>query len=666
MFNKILIANRGEIACRIIRTAKKLGIKTVAIYSAADVESLHVKLAEEAYFVGPAPSCDSYLKAETIVDIALKCHAEAIHPGYGFLAENAEFAELCEQAGIVFIGPPPEAIFAMGSKSAAKSLLQKLGLPLIPGYHGDKQDLTTFLIEAKKIGYPILLKAAAGGGGKGMRIVADEHELSNALTSAQREAQASFGDNKILLEKYLSKPRHIEIQIFADQHGNFVYLFERDCSIQRRHQKVIEEAPAPHLTPELREKMGTCAIEVARAINYVGAGTIEFLLDDQQQFYFMEMNTRLQVEHAITEMITGLDLVEWQLRVAANQSLPLTQNAIRLQGHAIETRIYAEDPNNQFLPSTGQITFLKTPIESRNLRLDSAVIQGDTISPYYDPMIAKLIVWDENRSSAIARLKNALTEFELIGVKNNINFLLQIISHPQFADGNINTNFINQYSDDLLLNEKPLPDRILAIATLYSLLKQQQIYQKIAINTSDPFSPWLVTDHWRMNVNLGQTFKFSFNQQEIIVTAKYFKEIYTIILPNKTIQLTGKLHNNELIANFINEQQSKFTVIEKDSTLYLFGVEGHYKLAINNSLANYELQEEASGSLNAPMPGVVVALMTESGKMVKRGDRLITMEAMKMEHTIHAPTDGIIKEIYYKIGDMVDEGAELLTIEEVT
>lgn len=666
MFNKILIANRGEIACRIIRTAKKLGIKTVAIYSAADTNSLHVKIADEAYYVGPAPSRDSYLKAETIIDIALKCQAEAIHPGYGFLAENAEFAELCEQAGIVFIGPTPEAIYAMGSKSAAKSLLQELRIPLIPGYHGDKQDLATFLTEAKKIGYPILLKAAAGGGGKGMRIVEQEAELSIALSSAQREAQASFGDNKILLEKYLTKPRHIEIQLFADQHGNFVYLFERDCSIQRRHQKVIEEAPAPHITQELREQMGTCAIEVASAIHYVGAGTIEFLLDDNQQFYFMEMNTRLQVEHAVTEMITGLDLVEWQFRVAANQPLPLTQDAIRLQGHAIEARIYAEDPNNQFLPSIGQIKYLKIPTESRHVRIDSAVIQGDSISPYYDPMIAKLIVWDETRSGAMVRLKNALTEFNLVGVKNNCNFLYQIISQPQFADADINTSFINQYLPILLGNAKPISDAILAIAALYRLLKQQQKYQQVIINHPDRFSPWFVLDHWRTNINEGQSLRFLDNEREIIITAQYFEERYTFTLPNTTIQLMGKLHDNELIVNFINEQQIKMTVIEEDAVLHLFGDEGHYKLAINNPLASDELYEEASGGLNAPMPGTVVALMTELGKIVKRGDRLITIEAMKMEHTIHAPSDGIIKEIHYKIGDMVDEGAELLTIEEVT
>ncbi|HIQ52496.1 MAG TPA: acetyl-CoA carboxylase biotin carboxylase subunit, partial [Pseudomonas pachastrellae] len=450
MIDSLLIANRGEIACRIMRTARELGIATVAVHSDTDRDALHVRCADQAVNLGGARPSESYLRAEAIIAAAKATGAQAIHPGYGFLSENADFARAVDAAGLIFVGPPASAIDAMGSKSAAKALMDAAGVPLVPGYHGDDQALETFRLEAAKIGYPVLLKAAAGGGGKGMKVVESEAQLSEALSSAQREAQAAFGDARMLVEKYVLQPRHVEIQVFADQHGNAVYLAERDCSIQRRHQKVVEEAPAPGLSPELRRAMGEAAVTAARAIGYVGAGTVEFLLDARGDFFFMEMNTRLQVEHPVTELITGQDLVAWQLHVAQGQPLPLRQEQIVLRGHAVEVRLYAEDPEQDFLPASGELTLYREPAAGVERRVDSGVVEGDRVSPFYDPMLSKLIAWGEDRETARRRLLAMLAEQQLGGVHSNLAFLRRVLAHPAFAAAELDTGFIARHAAALL------------------------------------------------------------------------------------------------------------------------------------------------------------------------------------------------------------------------
>ena len=508
MFNKILIANRGEIACRIIHTAKRLGVGTVAVYSEADVNARHVSLADEAVAIGPAPARDSYLAAEKLIAAAERTGAEAIHPGYGFLSENAGFAEACGDAGITFIGPSPRAIEAMGSKSAAKTIMRQAGIPLVPGYHGDNQDEMFLLGEAEKIGFPVMLKASAGGGGRGMRAVNGAAEFSEALRSAKREALGAFNDDRMLLEKYLEQPRHIEIQIFCDQHGNAVHLFERDCSIQRRHQKVLEEAPAPGMTDETRGAMGDAAISAARAIDYTGAGTVEFIVDTDGRFYFMEMNTRLQVEHPVTEFITGQDLVEWQLRVAAGERLPASQDQLAIDGHALEARIYAEDPDNGFLPSTGSLGHLRFPAETPQVRVDTGVRQGDTISVYYDPLIAKLIVRAGDRRNCLRRMLEALRQIQVAGVTTNIDFLTSVISHEAFQAADFDTGFIDRYLAELVPEKAPASPGVLALAALYQALRRDSRSRREAATSDDPASPWWATDNWRPNLVEEEHFSF--------------------------------------------------------------------------------------------------------------------------------------------------------------
>ncbi|TXH97645.1 MAG: acetyl-CoA carboxylase biotin carboxylase subunit, partial [Rheinheimera sp.] len=490
MFSKILIANRGEIACRVIKTAHQLGIRCVAVYSEADANARHVQMADEAFLLGPAPSKDSYLRADKILAIAKQSGAEAIHPGYGFLSENEDFAKACAEAGVVFIGPPVPAIAAMGSKSAAKEIMSKAGVPLVPGYHGDNQDEQFLAAEANRIGYPLLLKAAYGGGGKGMKVVWQASEFLEQLNSAKREALNGFGNDKILMERYLTKPRHVEIQVFADNFGNAVYLHERDCSIQRRHQKVIEEAPAPNFSAEQRKAMGEAAVTAAKAIGYAGAGTVEFLFDEDGSFYFMEMNTRLQVEHPVTEMITGQDLVKWQLLVASNQPLPLAQHEIPLDGHAIEVRVYAEDPDNNFLPATGKLTYLRQPDCHRHVRIDTGVVEYDEVSPFYDPMIAKLIVWDENRQRALDRLANALSDYEVVGLDTNLAFLRQLASHPAFAACELDTGFIARHRETLIPTPSPVGIDTLALAALAELAQVEAHNLAMRQYSKEPASPW--------------------------------------------------------------------------------------------------------------------------------------------------------------------------------
>ena len=499
MFDKILIANRGEIACRIIETAQKMGIRCVALYSDADKNARHVAMADEAFHIGPSPAKDSYLRMDKILAAAKASGAQAIHPGYGFMSENVEFAQACQDQGVVFIGPPVGAIDAMGSKSAAKDIMTDAGVPLVPGYHGDNQDPAFLKQQSAQIGYPQLLKAAYGGGGKGMRVVWNLNEFDTALKATKREAMAGFGNDKMLIERYLTKPRHVEIQVFADSHGNCIYLSERDCSIQRRHQKVIEEAPAPNMPAALKVAMGEAAVAAAKAIDYEGAGTVEFLYDEDGSFYFMEMNTRLQVEHPVTEMITGQDLVAWQLKVANGEVLPLTQEQVTVNGHSLEVRIYAEDPDNEFLPATGQLDYLRQPQPSRHVRVDTGVRQDDEVSSFYDPMIAKLIVWDETRELAIARMLRALDDYRISGLKTNLGFLTNLVAAQPFKDAELDTGFIEKHHDLLFSPANDTCHRALALASLAILLKRQKQAVATTSQTNDPFSPWAGTDGWRLN-----------------------------------------------------------------------------------------------------------------------------------------------------------------------
>ncbi|XP_032554401.1 methylcrotonoyl-CoA carboxylase subunit alpha, mitochondrial isoform X2 [Chiroxiphia lanceolata] len=497
---KILIANRGEIACRVMRTAKKMGVKSVAVYSEADRNSMHVAMADEAYCIGPAPSQQSYLAMEKILQVAKVSAAQAVHPGYGFLSENTEFAELCKQQGIIFIGPPSSAIRDMGIKSTSKAIMSAAGVPVVEGYHGEDQSDECLKEHAKRIGYPVMIKAVRGGGGKGMRIAHSEKEFLDQLESARREAKKSFNDDAMLIEKFVDNPRHVEVQVFGDQHGNAVYLFERDCSVQRRHQKIIEEAPGPGINPEVRKRLGEAAVKAAKAVNYVGAGTVEFIMDSQHNFYFMEMNTRLQVEHPVTEMITGTDLVEWQLRVAAGEKIPLKQEEILLQGHAFEARIYAEDPNNNFMPGAGPLLHLSTPPADRFTRIETGVRQGDEVSVHYDPMIAKLVVWAEDRQAALRKLRYSLHQYNIVGLSTNIDFLLSLSGHPQFEAGNVHTNFIPQHHDELLPSKKATPHEVMCQAALGLILKEKMLTDAFRDQSEDKFSPFASSTGRRINI----------------------------------------------------------------------------------------------------------------------------------------------------------------------
>lgn len=659
MFDKILIATRGEIACRVIRTAKRMGITCATVFSSADEQSLHVRLADEAYYVGPAPALESYLQINKIINIAKQCGAQAIHPGYGFLAENAEFAEACLAANIHFVGPPPDAIRAMGSKSAAKDIVQQAGIPVITGYHSDNQSLEHLQEKANKIGYPILLKAIAGGGGRGMRIVNNENEFAAAFSSAKREALSSFANDTLLIEKYLTHARHIEIQIFADMHGNCVSLFDRDCSIQRRHQKIIEEAPAPHISQKTHQAMSKAAISAAQKINYVGAGTIEFLLDDKNNFYFMEMNTRLQVEHPVTEKITGLDLVEWQLRIAAGEKLPLKQNEIKCTGHAIEVRICAEDPHHQFLPTAGQLHYFHMPTENNHVRVDTGVQQQDHISSYYDSLITKLIVWDENRHQAVNRLQQALTECHIVGVPTNIEFLQTIIANPHFINEQIETSFIELYQNELFNLSDVIAENTLLIASLYQLLKQQQT-SFIEKQNNDKHSPWQILDNWRLNLPAQQHFNFYVKQQKYTTIINQFADHYVIQLENNKYQIKGKFIDQYHVEAQINNQHIHATIINEQNKLHVFYNGLHQQLSLNHCYAAEQLDKHSATHFNAPMPGTVVAILTKPGTTVEQGAGILVIEAMKMEHTIYAPSRGVVKTVNFQVGDRVDEGVNLI------
>ena len=658
----ILIANRGEIACRVARTARRLGIRTAAVYSEADAAAAHVAAADEAHAIGPAPAAQSYLNIEAILTAARRAGAQAVHPGYGFLSENAEFAEACAATGLVFIGPPADAIRTLGSKSAAKTMMAEAGLPLVPGYHGEDQDAARLAAAAKEIGYPVLIKASAGGGGKGMRVVERAEDFPAALESARREATNAFGDDRVLLEAYLSRPRHIEVQVFADGHGNAIHLFERDCSLQRRYQKVLEEAPAPGMSAERRTEIGAAAVAAARAAGYRGAGTVEFI-SDGKNFYFMEMNTRLQVEHPVTEMITGLDLVEWQIRVAAGDPLPLGQDDLILSGHAMEVRIYAEDPVNDFLPATGRLVHLRLPDEGPHVRVDAGVRQGDEVSVHYDPMIAKLIVWDRDRTSAVARLRAALADTEVAGPATNVEFLAAIAAHPAFAAGEVDTGFLARHRADLVPEAAPASNEVIALACLAELLRRRAAAEAQAHGSNDPYSPWFQTTGWRLNVETHSRIAFQDGDRDVSATVTYRPDGYLIDIPGGRVAARGELGANGVLLADLDGRRFPASVVRHGEELTVLFRGGSHRLRVVDPLAGADTEEAGGGRVTAPMPGKVIKLHVAPGEKVVRGSPLVVLEAMKMEHSLFAPADASVSEVFYDVGDLVEEGAELMVLD---
>jgi len=655
MFDKILIANRGEIACRVIATCRRLGIATVAVYSDADRDARHVRLADEAVRIGPAPAAESYLRGDAILDAARRSGAQAIHPGYGFLSENAGFARACAEAGIVFIGPPASAIDAMGDKSAAKALMQQAGVPLTPGYHGDRQEPAFLRAQADAIGYPVLIKASAGGGGKGMRKVEASADFDAALASCQREAQSAFGNAHVLVEKYIERPRHIEIQVFGDSHGNVVHLFERDCSVQRRHQKVLEEAPAPGMTPERRAAMGKAATDAARAVGYVGAGTVEFIAAPTGEFWFMEMNTRLQVEHPVTEMITGTDLVEWQLRVAAGQPLPKTQAQLAIRGHAIEARLYAEDADRGFLPSTGTLRHLRLPPPDAHVRVDAGVEPGDAITPYYDPMIAKLIVWDEDRDRALLRMRRALARCQVAGVTTNAAFLHRLVATASFRHADLDTALIERERDALDIAQHAASDADWAVAAVLA--------SGSGAATPADASAWSIADGWRLTGPAARAVTLEYLQQQRTLRVRRHADGWQVHGGDvDPLRVDGKV-DGASYALQAGGRLYRGDVLHDGNALYLFGEGGQRRFTVHDPVAEADAGSDHGGSLLAPMPGRVIALLVEPGSRVTRGTALLVMEAMKMEHTLQAPADGVVNGYRVRGGDQVGDGAVLVDFE---
>jgi 3-methylcrotonyl-CoA carboxylase alpha subunit len=676
MFNKILMANRGEIACRVAATAARMAIQTVAVYSDADAGAKHVQACDEAVHIGGSAPKDSYLRWEKIIEVAKATGAQAIHPGYGFLSENEAFAQACADAGLVFIGPPPSAIQAMGLKAESKQLMEKAGVPLVPGYHGADQDPALLQREADRIGYPVLIKASAGGGGKGMRAVERSEDFADALASCKREAINSFGDDAVLIEKYVQRPRHIEIQVFGDTLGNYVYLFERDCSVQRRHQKVLEEAPAPGMTPELRARMGQAAVEAARAVNYVGAGTVEFIVEqplgyehpEAMKFYFMEMNTRLQVEHPVTEAITGLDLVEWQLRVASGEALPLQQSDLKIHGHAIEARICAETPDNNFLPATGTLHVYGLPACSSfaradlSVRVDSGVRAGDTISPFYDSMVAKLIVHGSTREEALARLDTALMQTHIVGLATNVQFLRHVARSAAFAEAKLDTALIPREAAVLFNHEKVgLP---LAAAALVAHTLDQEAQAVRVADVNGWIDPWAQRDGWRSHGPSLRRFAAVFHDepQQILFTRLHGGALQ-IDVAGVCENLQYQRLSNGALDITLGAQRIKAQVFDHGEVLHVFTPLGATTITRVDALAHAGDTQAEGGRLTAPMPGKVVSFAVKAGDRVKKGQALAVMEAMKMEHTIAAPADGTVAELLFAPGDQVAEGAELLRLE---
>jgi len=658
MFKKILIANRGEIAVRIIRTARELGIATVAVHSDADCAAPHVAMADEAFNIGPPPAAESYLDIDKILACARTSGAEAIHPGYGFLSENADFAAACADAGLVFIGPSADVIRIMGSKREAKALMQRNGVPVVPGFFGDVSD-AELASEAAGIGFPVLIKASAGGGGRGMRLVRNGAEFSDALTSARREAKSAFADDSMLLEKYIENPRHIEVQIFGDTHGKVVHLYERDCSVQRRYQKLIEEAPASHLDPDQRRVIYEAAVSAGIAAGYVGAGTVEFVVDDGGQVYFIEMNTRLQVEHPVTELITGLDLVELQLRVASGGRLP-DQTDIKSTGHAIELRLCAEDANREFAPSTGTITHFAVPEAS--VRVDHGLGAGLAISPYYDSMIAKLIVGGADRASALANARRALEETQIAGVTTNRRFLLAILNHSVFADGRVNTHFIENHQDDLITEPPALDADAINVAAAFVVDERDRTAQ---VDAADPTSPWNTHDAFRLNLSHRETLSVASSEATHDVTVEYADARSLVVESQWGRQSTSIERGDDhgIIAQ-LGSRRVRAHVVPSDSQLHVFMQGSHYSLRFFDPLHNVEESDAAAGGLTAPMPGTVLEVFVEPGQQVKAGTPLLLIEAMKIEHTIAAPFDGTITEVRFKAGEQITgEGVQLAIME---
>ncbi|XP_041898009.1 methylcrotonoyl-CoA carboxylase subunit alpha, mitochondrial [Corvus kubaryi] len=662
---KILIANRGEIACRVMRTAKKMGVKSVAVYSEADRNSMHVAMADEAYCIGPPPSQQSYLAMEKILQVARVSAAQAIHPGYGFLSENTEFAELCKQQGIIFIGPPSSAIRDMGIKSTSKAIMSAAGVPVVEGYHGEDQSDECLKEHARRIGYPVMIKAIRGGGGKGMRIAHSEKEFLDQLESARREAKKSFNDDAMLIEKFVDNPRHVEVQVFGDQHGNAVYLFERDCSVQRRHQKIIEEAPGPGISAEVRRRLGEAAVKAAKAVNYVGAGTVEFIMDSQHNFYFMEMNTRLQVEHPVTEMITGTDLVEWQLRVAAGEKIPLMQEEILLQGHAFEARIYAEDPNNNFMPGAGPLLHLSTPPADRFTRIETGVRQGDEVSVHYDPMIAKLVVWAEDRQAALRKLRYSLHQYNIVGLSTNIDFLLSLSGHPQFEAGNVHTNFIPQHHDELFPTKKATPHEVMCQAALGLILKEKMLTDAFRDQSDDKFSPFASSTGRRINICYTRKMSLLDGENIVDVAVSYNQDgSYKMQIQDKTFLISGEIlkeGDSLYLRSSVDGTVSKSKLVILDNTIYLFFLEGSAQigLPVPKYLSAVSSGAEQSGAV-APMTGTVEKVFVKAGDKVQVGDPLMVMIAMKMEHTIRAPKAGVIKKVHFQEGAQANRHAPLV------
>ncbi|MVW72892.1 acetyl/propionyl/methylcrotonyl-CoA carboxylase subunit alpha [Bordetella sp. 15P40C-2] len=679
MFDTLLIANRGEIACRVAATARRMGLRTVAVYSDADAHAAHVAACDIAVHIGASEPRASYLRGQAILQAARETGAQAIHPGYGFLSENEAFAQAVTDAGLVFVGPPAAAIAAMGSKSAAKALMEKAGVPLVPGYHGDNQDPAFLKSQADAIGYPVLIKASAGGGGKGMRIVESPEVFLEALASCQREAASSFGDDRVLIERYLQKPRHIEIQVFADRHGQCVYLFERDCSVQRRHQKVIEEAPAPGMTEERRKAMGQAAIAAARAVGYVGAGTVEFIVEPDGRFYFMEMNTRLQVEHPVTEMITGHDLVEWQLRVAAGQPLPANQDAQRIDGHAIEVRVYAENPEKGFLPSIGTLTHLRLPepaaFRCANVRIDAGVRTGDTITPHYDPMIAKLIVHGADREQARARMLQALAQTQVVGVHTNVAFLSRLMRDTAFAAGDLDTSLIERRHETLLPASQPLDVTTVALATAAALSDKGWSNTGTATPAASGWTdPWSLCDGWRVAGTYRETLQWSSEESLSEVTLTRENGAWSLTFDDATYGFSWDVLPTSAAQK--NTYDLRITLNDRKVTgaVVIQGADAHVSaLGYARTLTRTHTQAKTdhgghidTDGLKAPMPGRIVTVNVEAGQQVSKGQALLVMEAMKMEHTICAPADGIVQEVFYAVGDQVAEGSPLIAMDAAT
>ncbi len=659
MFRTLLIANRGEIACRIVRTARRMGLATVAVYSEADADALHVRVSDRAICIGAAPARDSYLNIAAIIAAARQCGADAIHPGYGFLSENPGFAEACAAAGIVFVGPPPSAMRSMGSKATAKTLMEQAGVPLLPGYHGENQSVDFLAHQAARIGYPVMIKAVAGGGGRGMRVVEAANDFTAALAAAQQEAQSAFGDDCVLIERYLARPRHIEVQVFADSHGNTVHLFERDCSVQRRHQKVIEEAPAFGLDDKRRTAMGAAAVAAAKAVGYQGAGTVEFVANEDG-FFFLEMNTRLQVEHPVTEMITGLDLVEWQLRVAAGEPLPRSQEAIRVSGHAIEARIYAEDPARDFAPSIGQLKVFRIPETTAQVRVDTGFTAGAVVSTHYDAMLAKLICHGSTREEARLLLHRTLADIDLVGVANNLDLLGRVTAHPDFAAGAIDTSFIARHADTLLVPQRQPSVDVLAAATLCVLNDEAETAASTAVAGADPHSPWHVRDYWWLNAEFTRALCFTSGAETYPVRVLRAGAAWFLTIGEHTCTASTTHAADSLTAITLNGVRQLVSATRQGETVSVRLDGETYNLHLPDPISAAAEDDDTGGRLVAPIPGQVTQVLAKAGMAVTRGQVVVVIEAMKTVFRLTATADGIIATVNCHVGDSVVEGQLLV------